>query len=145
MNLKTLRPVPTAEGRRGALFFGATTAAGLGALALLANVSPEEPGHYPTCPFLMISGLYCPGCGSLRATHALLHGDLATAWDRNPLAFVLLPVVAISWVAWGLRLLGYNAWHPTRVHPGWIWGLLTVVLIYWIARNVPGWTLLSPL
>ncbi len=111
---------------------------------MLATFSPEEPGHYPSCPFLLISGLYCPGCGSLRATHAMLHGDFGTAFDRNPLAVVLLPIVLVSWVAWGLRLLGFNAWHPSRVPVGWIWGLLVLVLGFWIARNVPGWTWLSP-
>ncbi|MFH7324008.1 DUF2752 domain-containing protein [Aeromicrobium sp. JJY06] len=111
---------------------------------MLASVSPEEPGHYPTCPFLAVSGLYCPGCGSLRAVHALTRGDLATAWDRNPLAVLLLPAVLIAWGAWGLRLLGRQAWHPSRIPAAWIWALLGVVLAYWVARNVPGWTWLSP-
>ncbi|MFS0884655.1 DUF2752 domain-containing protein [Aeromicrobium sp. 179-A 4D2 NHS] len=140
------RPVPAGDSRRrGALAFVATTAAAVAATATVALVSPEESGHYPTCPFLALTGLYCPGCGSLRTVHALAHGDLATAWDRNPLAMVLLPVVLVAWVAWGLRLAGVRAWHPSRVPAPWIWALLGVVLVYWVARNVPGWTWLSPL
>ena len=42
-------------------------------------VDPNQPGHYPTDPFLAITGLYCPGCGTLRALHALARGDLLTA------------------------------------------------------------------
>lgn len=141
----TQHPAPAGTSRQGGvLALAATTAVGVIATAGIAAVSPEEPGHYPTCPFLALSGLYCPGCGSLRAAHALTQGDVATAWDRNPLAVLLLPVVLVAWVAWGLRLLGLDAWHPTRVPTRWIWGLLAVVLVYWVARNVPGWTVLSP-
>ncbi|MBC9224794.1 DUF2752 domain-containing protein [Aeromicrobium sp. 636] len=138
---------PVAAGisrRRGAFAFSAVTLAGLAAIAVVAARSPEESGHYPTCPFLAVTGLFCPGCGSLRALHALAHGDLATAWDRNPLAVLLLPAVLVAWAAWGLRLLGRRAWHPSRIPAGWIWALLVVVLTYWVARNVPGWTWLSP-
>lgn len=131
--------------RRGALAFAAVTAAAAAVTVGVATVSPEESGHYPTCPFLALTGLYCPGCGSLRAVHALAHGDLLTAWDRNPLAVLLLPFVLVAWAAWGLRLLGVSAWHPSRIPAGWIWGLLAVVVVYWIARNVPGWDWLSPL
>ena len=45
------------------------------ALATLATVDPNQPGHYPTCPFLATTGFYCPGCGALRAVHDLLHGE----------------------------------------------------------------------
>ena len=139
------RPAPAGSSRRrGALSFAAVTALGAAAAATIALVSPEEPGHYPTCPFLAATGAYCPGCGSLRAVHALTHGDLATAWDRNPLAVLLLPLVLVAWVAWALRLGGRGAWHPTRIPAPWIWTLLAVVLAYWVARNVPGWTWLSP-
>lgn len=126
------------------LSFVAVTAAAATAVVGVATISPEESGHYPTCPFLAITGLYCPGCGSLRAVHALAHGDLGTAWDRNPLALLLLPVLIGAWVAWGLRLRGLNTWHLSRVPAAWIWSLLVVVLVYWVTRNVPGWTLLSP-
>jgi uncharacterized protein DUF2752 len=120
------------------------TGGALVGLSTLAVVDPNRPGHYPTCPFLAVSGLYCPGCGSLRAVHDLLHGDLHGALARNPLAVLLAPVVVFAYVCWGLRLLGYDAPHPTRIGAGWIWTLLGVVLAYWALRNVPGWTWLSP-
>ena len=129
---------------RGVMNFAATTAAGLIAAGVVASVDPNQPGHYPTCPFLWISGYYCPGCGSLRASHDLLHGDVTSAFARNPLALALLPAVLAAWVLWGLRLAGVTAWSPTKIKPGWIWTLLAVVLLYWAARNIPGWTWLSP-
>jgi hypothetical protein len=73
-----------------------------------------------------------------------LHGDLQGALARNPLAVVLAPAVVASYVFWALRLAGLDAPHPTRVAPAWVWTLLGVVLAYWVLRNVPGWTWLSP-
>ncbi len=37
---------------------------------------PERCGFYPICIFHQSTGLLCPGCGSLRAMHQLLHGHL---------------------------------------------------------------------
>ncbi len=115
------------------------------AVGVLASIDPNEPGHYPTCPLLAGTGVFCPGCGALRTVHALAQGDVLTALERNPLAVVLLPLVVVAWALWGLRLAGLTRWSPTNVPGRWVWGLLGVVLVYWIARNVPGWTWLSPL
>ncbi len=127
------------------LSFVAVTVAGVAGAGLLAVVDPNEGGHYPTCPFLAITGLFCPGCGTLRTVHALTQGDVLTALDRNPLAVALAPLLLVVWVMWGLRLAGWSTWNTTRVPARWIWGLLVVVLGYWVLRNVPGWTWLSPL
>ena len=124
--------------------FAAVTALSVAALATIASVDPHQPGHYPVCPFLWTTGFYCPGCGTLRAIHDGLHGDLTGALARNPLAVVAAPLLVFAWVCWGLRTLGYDAPHPTRLPVAWVWGLLALVLTYWVARNVPGWTLLSP-
>lgn len=137
-------PARRRAGRRGWASFAVVTAGSLAAAATLASVDPNEPGHYPTCPFLWTTGLYCPGCGTLRALHDVLHGDPAGALARNPLAVAMMPVLVFAWVCWGLRLAGYDAPQPTRLDARWIWALLGVVLTYWLLRNVPGWTWLSP-
>ena len=87
----------------------AVSVAGLAAGALLYVVDPNQPGHYPTCPFLALTGLYCPGCGALRATHDLLHGDVAGALARNPLAVLGRPLPRA-----GVRDLGAAAYRPAR-------------------------------
>jgi hypothetical protein len=111
---------------------------------VLARVDPNESGHYPTCPFLAVTGLYCPGCGTLRAVHDALHGDVAGALARNPLAVVAAPFLVLAWVCWGLRLLGYAAPHPSRLPAAWIWTLLGGVVVYGVLRNLPGFDFLSP-
>jgi hypothetical protein len=48
----------------------AVAAGALAAAALVHVVDPNDSGNYPTCPFLALTGRFCPGCGSLRAcTH----------------------------------------------------------------------------
>lgn len=146
MTLQTTSTPAGSTTRRGLSLsaFGLVTAAGVAAALALAAVDPNEPGHYPTCPFLATTGLYCPGCGSLRAGHALLHGDLMEALARNPFAVAMAPLLALAWVLWGLRLLGRRAPHPTQVSAVWVWALLGVILLYGVLRNLPGWTFLSP-
>ena len=56
---------------------------------------PSLNGFFPRCPFLSITGWRCPGCGSQRAIHAILHGDLATAWHFNAMMVVSLPILAV--------------------------------------------------
>lgn len=67
----------------------------LGLLAIAAlYLMPSAAG--PECPVHMVAGIKCPGCGSLRASHALLRGDLRGAWQYNPalvLTVALTPIV----------------------------------------------------
>jgi len=114
-------------------------AVGLGALALtslLALVDPHEPGHYPSCPTVALTGFFCAGCGTLRAMNSLTRLDLAGAWDMNPLFVLAAPFLVLAWFAWARR-----SWTGTprrRAMPAWLaWGLLAVVLGFSVLRNVP--------
>ena len=121
----------------------AASAAGAAALAYVAAVDPNQSGHYPACPFLALTGKFCPGCGSLRALHDLMHADVSGALARNPL-LVLAVFVALGWVALQApRLWGGRPRTPT-LGPRVLYGVLALVLVFWVARNVPGWTALSP-
>lgn len=53
------------------------------ALTLLILVDPAESVWMPKCPFKLLTGLSCPGCGGQRAAHALLHGDVVGALRYN--------------------------------------------------------------
>jgi hypothetical protein len=37
----------------------------------------------------------CPGCGSLRAAHQLLHGNVEAAWALNKPFLMALPLAAV--------------------------------------------------
>jgi hypothetical protein len=113
------------------------------AIAYVAVVDPNEAGHYPTCPFLWATGLYCPGCGSMRMVHALAHGDVGEAFGRNPLAFLLLPVLGHLWIRW-LAAAGGRPLSTRLVRPATAWALSALLIAYWIARNLPVGRALAP-
>ena len=81
----------------------AAAGAALAATTYVGLVDPNQAGHYPTCPFLALTGYYCPGCGSLRAVHALAHGDIGAAVGLNVLTVVGIVVVAVLWGRWVRR------------------------------------------
>jgi hypothetical protein len=83
----------------------ATAVGVIAATGFIRVVDPNEPGHYPMCPTLALFGIDCPGCGGLRATHALANGDVMAALDHNALFVVMVPVLIAMWGLWA-----YRAW-----------------------------------
>lgn len=118
-----------------------TAALGGGALAYVGFVDPHRPGAvFPPCPFRLLTGWNCPGCGGLRMTHDLLHGDLAAAVADN--VFLLLGIPALA--AW--LVLSRRRGQP--VSPLRAAGTVAVVALLWtLVRNLPDFPLtpgLSP-
>jgi hypothetical protein len=50
---------------------------------ILYNINPAQYWFMPKCPFKLITGLSCPGCGIQRAIHAFVHGRFAEAISYN--------------------------------------------------------------
>ena len=120
---------------RGWLLSGLVAAAAVGA-AVLWHVDPHQAGNpLPPCPSLWLTGLFCPGCGTTRALHALLHGDLPGALAMNPLMVVSLPPVAVL-LAQELQLLP-RAMAPLaqRLGNARVWAV--VLIGYGVLRNLP--------
>lgn len=117
-----------------------------GALAFLYVLNPSTSTLYPTCPFLAVTGCYCPGCGSLRALHHLMRGHLQTAFGLNPLLVLSLPFVGYSFASHAaLAFLGRSL-RGYFLRPILIWTLLGIIILYWVLRNLPTYpfTLLAP-
>jgi hypothetical protein len=133
-------PPPTRTRRWRPLAVAAGAAA---AVTWVGAVDPERPGHYPTCPFLSLTGLWCPGCGSLRAVHALAHGDLSTAVSRNVLTVAAIPLLIGLWAGWARRTWTGSALRDLA-HPAVLWSLLAGVVAFWVLRNLPVGSWLAP-
>lgn len=89
-----------------------------------------------SCPWVGMTGLYCPGCGGLRATHAMLHWEWAEAANLNLLWTVAAPLLAGLWVWWLVRELRGRDW-KIRV-PAWAWTAIGILIaIFWVLRNTP--------
>lgn len=96
---------------------------------------PGDSVFFPKCPFLVLTGWQCPGCGSQRAVHALLHGDVAGAWGYNALLVVAIVPVGILLAAEMLRKRRPRFYHA--VNSQWsIWGCFIVITAWWIGRNI---------
>lgn len=67
----------------------------LGIAAFYWLFDPAGTPWMPQCAFRRLTGLLCPGCGSQRMIHALLHGDFAAAWNANPFLLSILPIVLL--------------------------------------------------
>ena len=115
--------------------FGLLVAAAVGA-AVLWQFDPNVAGNpLPPCPSLWLTGLFCPGCGTTRALHALVHGDLARALSMNPLLVISLPAVTVL-LAQALRVLPRSL-DPIARHLGNARAWAIVLISYAVIRNLP--------
>jgi len=100
-----------------------------------------DPSHYlwfPRCPFLIISGYKCPGCGSQRTIHALLHFNIQEAFHYNAFLVCSIPFIIILTIAEILRKSKPKFY--IRVHrPLYIYIYLIAVILWWILRNIYGY------
>ena len=109
----------------------------IAALYIFYTLNPETHSIFPKCPFLLATGLECPGCGSQRAIHQLLHLNLLAALRYN--AFMVL---AMPYIFFGVYLeyFGGKMKHPRleKIFFGRWSALIVLILVisYWILRNV---------
>ena len=113
------------------------------AFAYVGTVDPNTPGHYPVCPLLHYTGVYCPGCGGLRSAYAVAHGHFRTALGCNALAVAGYAVLAVVWVMWTWRALRGRSFEPA-LRPGALWALGVLVAAFTIVRNLSFGTALVP-
>ena len=107
------------------------------ALVLLYLFNPVEHGFFPKCVFHSLTGLDCPGCGGLRATHQLLHGNIVGAVQLNPLFVMLLPVGGFFAFRQVFYLLT-RRWLPQPFQRAqWAMFLAVVIIAFGVLRNLP--------
>jgi len=117
------------------------------AVSLVLLVRPKGSGFGLPCIIHGLTGLYCPGCGASRALASLLRFDFYQAFRWNPLLVLIFPF-ALFYLVWGSVSFvgcGRNTLDD-RIPVKLLWGLLVVVLLYFVLRNLPLWpfTLLQP-
>ena len=92
---------------------------------------------FPKCPFRLLTGWDCPGCGSQRTIHALLHGNIGEGFSHNPLLVLSFPylgsIVYLEYFNGKFRsprlrqaLMGRTACVV----------IFCVIMAYWIGRNI---------
>ena len=106
-------------------------------LYIYANYDPSEL-PFPKCLIFWTTGVKCPGCGSQRALHSLLQGDIAGAFHFNAALILLLPLLLLLVLAYFLRDKFPRLYRFTY-KPYLSWGLLIFILLWTLFRNLFGW------
>ena len=121
--------------------------AGVTALALLAGLALAvlyfrlDPAQhpFPRCPVNWLTGRHCPGCGTQRALHALLHGRVQVAAGHNLLAALCAPVVLFGAVQEiGSSLRGTPRRLTLLYRPWFGWTVVVATALFTLLRNLPG-------
>ena len=122
-----MRPIP----------FPAVASAAYAALAAQAAFGIPYDGAV-LCPFRLLTGHPCPGCGMGHALVAGMRGDFAASWNFHPLG---LPLLALwtAWLAWGAvnrsRGRGFSdGFVPVLRRPAFSWAALALVFAVYAVR-----------
>lgn len=115
----------------------------LGIIAVVAVIliviyymfDPSDAGFFPPCPSKWLTGYDCPGCGTQRALHAFLHGDMAGVIHYNAMLVVGVPLVLTIFASNMLRER-YPRFHRF-MNSNLIIALAAVITVFWtIYRNL---------
>ena len=142
----TLHPPATREGRWQRVRAPTLLAAGvLGASVLLHVRDPHASGSWGFCPWLLLTGTACPGCGGLRAVNDLTHGDLAAAASSNLLFVGSIPLLVLLWGRWLTdRWRGMRRQTSSRTALACTGLFVAVTITFWVVRNLSFAAWLAP-
>jgi len=96
---------------------------------------PGKTGFFPACPFRTLTGFTCPGCGSTRGLHRLLHGDIVSALEFNPLMVLSLPFLLYALVRCTAAAVSGRPLQRHNLDAKYIWMLFGIIMSFWIFRN----------
>lgn len=109
---------------------------GIGAIAVLALLcffDPSTSAIFPPCPTNALTKIHCPGCGTLRAMYALLHGDVKEALSQNILAVIFIPILPAMYF--------FPKYFRKPIVPA---AMLVIFILYAILRNTETFSFLAP-
>ena len=146
MALTATPPATSVDRARWARLAPPVIGAGLaaGTIVALHFHDPHVKGSWGLCPLYALTGIYCPGCGGLRAMNNLTNGDLLASVHSNVLLLPLLVFAAFT--LWRWLSLRWRTDGPLRLPltPWWGWVTVAVMAAFWVLRNTPWGTFLTP-
>lgn len=90
------------------------------------------------CPFHLLTGLNCPGCGVSRMMLSLLRLDFAAAFRYNAVLFCLLPVLLGLGALYVIRYVRLGTKRAGKTGEAIVWTLVGVLLSWGVVRNLVG-------
>jgi hypothetical protein len=108
------------------------------AISFYAFFDPQKYSFFPKCLFYSITGLKCPGCGSQRAIHQLLNGNISAAFHYNAMMVSAIPYLALGFVLEyykpGNAFL--NRLRLVLYHGRAVWAVAILILTFWLLRDI---------
>lgn len=111
------------------------------------NNPSDEGAKFLRCPSNFLFHIYCPGCGSQRALHHLLHLEWKDAFRNNALFVGAIPFVIAGIVNWFRNEIfqkdySFKFLQNKKV----LTALFILIVLFGILRNIDSYpfTLLSP-
>jgi uncharacterized protein DUF2752 len=134
-----------AASRRHRIAGPAVTIGALGLATLALHVrDPHASGSWGYCPSALL-GIYCPGCGGLRAVNDLTDGHLGAAVSSNLLFIVVLPVLVFLLGRWFVeRWTGQVRQPDPRRIRLFLVSLGVAAVVFTVLRNLPAGSWLAP-
>ena len=109
----------------------------MAALALFYFVNPTASHFYPQCPFRLLTGCQCAGCGFQRALHAVLHGQMSEAIHYNIFLVYSLPyfflILFTEYIVRGTTKAHLRRWVESKTA---IYLYVTLFCMWTVVRNV---------
>ena len=105
---------------------------------------PHVQGSWGFCPSAAM-GIWCPGCGGLRAVNDLTHLQVVDAASSNLALVVALPFVTYMFARWAVGRWRGRSWDPSSLSMGVSAAVVSVLLIaFTVLRNLPAGSWLAP-
>jgi hypothetical protein len=107
--------------------------------------NPASPGNqfFPKCPFRLLTGCQCPGCGSTRAVYELLHLNPVAAFRFNPLMVLTLPFIVYGFLGFTKSAITGKPHRRIFIPTKYLWAWLVLLIFFWIFRNTPWYPFVS--
>lgn len=85
----------------------------------------------PKCPFYLLTGFYCPGCGSQRSLHEIFNFHFVEAISFNIVMVATIPFVIIELFLKIFKFKSFLSYKYSAII------VLTIILLFFILRNLP--------
>jgi len=100
--------------------------------------NPTVSNFFPKCPFYIMTGLFCPGCGSQRAIHDMMHLNIFEAINHNALMFFTFTFGI------GLYLYSKKKFSDLIYHPKSPLIIFGIIFLFGVLRNLDRFHFLAP-
>jgi Protein of unknown function (DUF2752) len=138
--------IPVQANRTRQLIITAGVWLGLATVGIfLFFFNPASPANqwFPKCPFRLLTGFQCPGCGSTRALYQLLHLHPLEAFKLNPLMVLTLPFIVYGFLGFTRSALLGKPQRRLFIPPVYLWMWLALLIFFWVFRNTPWYPFVS--